>query len=82
MAAKAAEPIVEHTRTGMSPETLAAAFKDNLNYVLGRPLELASASSATQALALVGAGPSDAALGQTGRVAESARNPGCSVFVR
>ena len=31
----------EHTRTGLHPETLKAAFLDNLNYVIGRPLDLA-----------------------------------------
>ena len=29
----------EHTRTGLDFETLKAAFLDNLNYVIGRPLK-------------------------------------------
>ncbi|MCU0736481.1 MAG: glycogen/starch/alpha-glucan family phosphorylase, partial [Methylotetracoccus sp.] len=54
MAGKAARPAAaaEHTRTGMSAETLANAFQDNLNFVLGRPLELASPEQRYQALAL------------------------------
>ena len=32
----------EHIRTGVRPETLQAAFLDNLNFVVGRPLELAT----------------------------------------
>ena len=51
MASKGAAPSVEHTRTGMSPATLAAAFTDNLNFVLGRPLDLSSAEQRYQALA-------------------------------
>jgi glucan phosphorylase len=41
----------EHTRTGMSPETLMAAFQDNLNYVTGRPLHLAAPEQRYEALA-------------------------------
>ena len=33
----------EHSRTGTSPAALKAAFLDNLNYVVGRPLDLSSA---------------------------------------
>lgn len=42
----------DHTRTGLSPKALKAAFVDNLNYVLGRPLELATPSEQYRALAL------------------------------
>jgi glycogen phosphorylase len=41
----------EHTRTGLHPETLKAAFLDNLNYVIGRPLDLADPEQSYQALA-------------------------------
>jgi hypothetical protein len=41
----------EHTRTGMSPETLKAAFQDNLNYLIGRPLHLAAPEQRYEALA-------------------------------
>jgi starch phosphorylase len=42
----------EHTRTGMRPATLKAAFQDNLNYEVGRPLDVATAEDRYQALAL------------------------------
>lgn len=42
----------EHTRTGISPAALKAAFQDNLNYVVGRPLDLSSAEDRYQAIAL------------------------------
>ena len=42
----------EHTRTGTSPAALKAAFLDNLNYVVGRPLDLSSAEDRYQAIAL------------------------------
>ncbi|MBM4202428.1 MAG: glycogen/starch/alpha-glucan phosphorylase, partial [Gammaproteobacteria bacterium] len=51
MANKTTAPNPEHTRTGMNPGTLAAAFGDNLNFVIGRPLELSSAEQRYQALA-------------------------------
>lgn len=41
----------EHTRTGLHPETLKAAFLDNLNYVIGRPLDLAAPEQRYGALA-------------------------------
>jgi hypothetical protein len=41
----------EHTRTGLSPETLKAAFQDNLNSVIGRPLDLAAPEQRYEALA-------------------------------
>lgn len=43
---------VEHTRTGLSPKAIKAAFSDNLAYVLGRPPELATPSEQYRALAL------------------------------
>jgi len=42
----------EHVRTGISPALLKAAFQDNLNYVLGRPLELSTVEDRYQAIAL------------------------------
>ena len=42
----------EHTRTGMRPATLKAAFQHNLNYEVGRPLDIATAEEQYQALAL------------------------------
>jgi hypothetical protein len=39
---QAGEAVPEHIRTGLRPETLRAAFLDNLNFVVGRPLELAT----------------------------------------
>jgi starch phosphorylase len=47
-----AKPTFEHTRTGTMPETLAAAFKDNLSFVVGRPLSLATAEHCYEAVAL------------------------------
>ena len=44
-------PSAEHIRTGLTAERLSAAFSDNLNFVIGRPLELASAEQRYQALA-------------------------------
>ncbi|MFZ0710863.1 MAG: hypothetical protein WAM53_12550, partial [Terrimicrobiaceae bacterium] len=41
----------EHTRTGLHHETLKAAFQDNLNYVIGRPLHLATPEQRYEALA-------------------------------
>jgi starch phosphorylase len=42
----------EHIRTGISPAALKAAFLDNLNYVLGRPLGISTAEDHYQAIAL------------------------------
>ena len=42
----------EHIRTGISPAALKAAFQDNLNYVLGRPLDISTAEDHYQAIAL------------------------------
>jgi starch phosphorylase len=42
---------MEHTRTGTSVEILKAAFLDNLNYVVGRTLELATWEQLYEALA-------------------------------
>jgi starch phosphorylase len=42
----------EHTRTGTSPASLKAAFQDNLNYVIGRPLDISTAEDRYQAIAL------------------------------
>jgi starch phosphorylase len=42
----------EHTRTGTSPAAIKAAFQDNLNYVVGRPLDISSAEDRYQAIAL------------------------------
>ncbi len=42
----------EHTRTGTSPAALKAAFQDNLNYVVGRPLDISTADDRYQAIAL------------------------------
>ncbi len=42
----------EHTRTGTSPAALKAAFQDNLNYVVGRPLDISTAEDRYQAIAL------------------------------
>ena len=41
----------EHIRTGLRPETLKAAFLDNLNFVVGRPLDLATPEQRYEALA-------------------------------
>jgi glycogen phosphorylase len=41
----------EHTRTGLHPETLKAAFLDNLNYVIGRPLQPSTPEQRYEALA-------------------------------
>ena len=41
----------EHTRTGSHPETLKAAFQDNLDYVIGRPLHLSTPEQRYEALA-------------------------------
>ena len=41
-----------HVRTGISPRALKAAFQDNLNYVLGRPLDISTAEDHYQAIAL------------------------------
>lgn len=42
----------EHTRTGNSVAALSQAFRDNLFYLVGRPLEIASLSDAYFALAM------------------------------
>jgi len=42
----------EHTRTGAKPATLRAAFQDNLNYAVGRPLDISTAEDRYQAIAL------------------------------
>lgn len=42
----------EHVRTGTSPDLLKAAFQDNLNYVLGRPLDISTPEDRYQAIAL------------------------------
>ena len=42
----------EHVRTGTSPRALKAAFEDNLNLVVGRPLEISTAEDRYRALAL------------------------------
>jgi starch phosphorylase len=42
----------EHTRTGISPAAIKAAFQDNLNYVVGRPLDISTAEDRYQAIAL------------------------------
>ena len=42
----------EHTRTGTSPAAIKAAFQDNLNYVVGRPLDISTAEDRYQAIAL------------------------------
>jgi len=42
----------EHVRTGISPDALKAAFQDNLNYVLGRPLDMSTDEDRYQAVAL------------------------------
>jgi glycogen phosphorylase len=41
----------EHTRTGLHPETLKAAFLDNLDYVIGRPLQPSAPEQRYEALA-------------------------------
>ncbi len=45
------EHILEHTRTGSSPEILARAFIDNLHYVQGRPAKFATLNDRFMALA-------------------------------
>jgi starch phosphorylase len=45
-------PVTEHIRTGISSIALKAAFQDNLNYVLGRPLDISTAEDRYQAIAL------------------------------
>lgn len=42
----------EHIRTGLGAAALKAAFVDNLNYILGRPLELSTPSEQYRALAM------------------------------
>ncbi len=42
----------EHIRVGISPVSLKAAFQDNLNYVLGRPLDLSTLEELYEAVAL------------------------------
>ncbi|QFY41298.1 glycogen/starch/alpha-glucan phosphorylase [Candidatus Methylospira mobilis] len=42
----------EHVRTGTSPRALKAAFQDNLNLVVGRPLEISTAEDRYHAVAL------------------------------
>ncbi len=42
----------EHTRTGTSPAALKAAFQDNLNYAVGRPLDISTPEDRYQAIAL------------------------------
>ena len=42
----------EHVRTGTSPAAIKAAFQDNLNYVVGRPLDVSTAEDRYQAIAL------------------------------
>jgi starch phosphorylase len=42
----------EHTRIGTSPAALKASFQNNLNYVVGRPLEISTAEDRYQAIAL------------------------------
>ncbi len=42
----------EHVRTGVSSKALKAAFLDNLNYVLGRPLDMSMSEDYYQAIAL------------------------------
>lgn len=42
----------EHTRTGISPAAIKAAFQDNLNYVVGRPLDISTIEDRYQAIAL------------------------------
>jgi starch phosphorylase len=44
--------VPEHTRAGVRPETLRAAFLDNLNFVVGRPLDLATPEQQYEALAM------------------------------
>jgi starch phosphorylase len=41
----------EHIRTGISPTALKAAFEDNLNYMLGRPLDISTPEDHYQAIA-------------------------------
>ena len=48
----ASETVPEHTRAGVRPETLRAAFLDNLNFVVGRPLDLATPEQRYEALAM------------------------------
>jgi len=48
----ASKETAEHTRTGMRPDTLKAAFQDNLNYAVGRPLDISAAEDRYQAIAL------------------------------
>ncbi|MGY6278076.1 glycogen/starch/alpha-glucan phosphorylase, partial [Methylomonas sp. MgM2] len=42
----------EHVRTGFSSAALKASFLDNLNYVVGRPLEISTPEDRYQAIAL------------------------------
>jgi glycogen phosphorylase len=52
--AATALPVIEHehVRTGTSPGALKSAFLDNLNFVVGRPLEISTAEDRYQAIAL------------------------------
>jgi starch phosphorylase len=45
------EQVLEHTRTGNSPEIRARAFIDNLHYVQGRPAKFATLNDRFMALA-------------------------------
>ncbi len=51
-AAPSSSAVDVHVRTGNSPRALKAAFQDNLNYVLGRPLDISTAEDHYQAIAL------------------------------
>ena len=42
----------QYVRTGTSPALLKAAFQDNLNYVVGRPLDISTTEDHYQAIAL------------------------------
>lgn len=42
----------KYVRTGISPVLLKAAFQDNLNYALGRPLDISTTEDRYQAIAL------------------------------
>ena len=46
------DTVPEHTRAGVRPETLRAAFLDNLIFVVGRPLDLATPEQRYEALAM------------------------------
>ena len=64
----------EHTRTGTSVETLKAAFQDNLNDLVGRPLHLAAPEQRYEALAQTCTRPHYATMGHADEFLGSAHD--------